>query len=71
MQVPISALFRTHGNWSVFHVLDGRARLTKVEIGHMNDDVAEIIDGLRSGDAVVLHPSDTIADGSLLALSEN
>ena len=64
LKVPISALFRTGREWSVF-VIDsgGRARLRRVEAGRMNDEEAEIRRGLEAGDRVVLHPSDKVQDG--------
>jgi len=62
-RVPISALFRAEGRWSVF-VMDNdrRARLARVEVGHMNDEQAEIR-GLQPGTRVILHPSDRIREG--------
>lgn len=64
LKVPISALFRTAGAWTVFTVdSDGRARLRRVKAGRMNDEEAEIVRGLESGDRVVLHPSDKIENG--------
>lgn len=64
IKVPISALFRTEGEWSVFTVdKTSHARLRKVTIGHMNDEQAEVLNGLSVGDKVVLHPSDKLADG--------
>lgn len=66
LQVPISALFRDGRQWSLFTIRDGRARQVPVEIGHMNDEVAELIGGLGEGDRVILHPSDMISDGTLV-----
>lgn len=64
LRVPISALFRTAGEWSVFVVdSDGRARLRRVKAGRMNDEQAEIVRGLMADDRVILHPSDKIEDG--------
>jgi HlyD family secretion protein len=31
----------------------------------MNSSIAEILDGLSPGDLVVIHPSDTLQEGSL------
>jgi HlyD family secretion protein len=63
LRVPISALFRADGRWSVFVVDDdGKARLAHVEVGHMNDELAEI-GGLQAGTRLILHPSDRIRDG--------
>lgn len=66
LQLPISALFRDGRQWSLFAIRDGRAKQVPVEIGHMNDEVAELIGGLAEGDQVILHPSDVISDGTLV-----
>lgn len=66
LQVPISALFRIGNRWNTYVVEEGRARRAELELGHMNDDTAEVLGGLSSGDIVVLHPNDTLEDGSLL-----
>lgn len=63
LRVPISALFRERGDWAVFVVEDGRAILRTITIGHRNEDVAEVIEGLEAGATVVLHPADDIVDG--------
>lgn len=56
LQVPVSALFRDKADWSVFRVSDGRAQLTRVEIGHQNQSQAEVVSGLSADDLVVLYP---------------
>lgn len=64
MRVPIGALFRVEDGWSVFRERDdGRAEVVPVRIGHMNDDWAEVLGGLRAGDDVVLHPGEDVAEG--------
>jgi HlyD family secretion protein len=47
-----------------FVVESGRARMRKVEIGHNNGVAAEIVNGLQTGERVILHPSDQVAEGS-------
>ncbi|WP_347311414.1 efflux RND transporter periplasmic adaptor subunit [Defluviimonas sp. SAOS-178_SWC] len=64
MQVPLSALFRRDGGWAVFRADGETARLTPVTIGHRNGTAAEVTEGLSPGDRVILHPSDSIADGT-------
>ncbi len=64
LQVPLSALFRVREAWALFKVEDGRARLTRVEVGQMNQRAAEILSGLAAGDRLLLHPSDRIEDGT-------
>lgn len=63
LRVPLGALFRTDGDWTVFVAEDGTARLRKVELGHRNDRFAEVVGGLEAGDTVILHPSDRVEDG--------
>lgn len=64
VKVPISALFRIGNRWSLFLAEDGhRARLVSVEIGRMNDEEAQIKNGVKVGERVILHPSDKIRDG--------
>ena len=62
--VPVSALFRAGNEWAVFSVKDGTARLTPVTVGHRNNRVAEITEGLATGDRVVVHPSDRVTNGT-------
>jgi len=63
LRVPLSALFRSGNAWAVFEAVDGQARLTTVEIGQRNTEHAEVLNGLESGDRVILHPSDRVTDG--------
>lgn len=63
LRVPASALFRDHDRWAVFALVDGRARLRPVEIGHRGHTDVEIARGLAADEPVLLHPSDQIADG--------
>lgn len=63
LTVPIPALFRGGSDWNAFVLADGRLRRTKVDIGRLNDETAQVLGGLLPGDVVVLHPGDTLADG--------
>jgi HlyD family secretion protein len=63
LTVPLGALFRDGSDWAVFKVEDGDARLTRVKIGRDGAFDAEVLEGLKEGDAVILHPSDRIHDG--------
>lgn len=66
VQVPIGALFRDGNDWNVFRVEGDRLRRAKVTIGRMNSAVAEVREGLSPGDVVVVHPSDTVDEGTLV-----
>lgn len=63
LKAPLGALFRSDNRWAAYVARDGVAHLTKIDIGHVNDAEAEVLDGLKGGDSVILHPSDRIADG--------
>ena len=66
LKVPAGALFRSGNEWAVFRNVRNRAVTTLLKLGHRNDDEAEVLDGLSSGDQVVLHPGDQLQEGSLL-----
>lgn len=63
IRAPASALFRDQGEWTVFIVRNGRAKLTRVDVGHNNGLEAEILKGLSPGDVVIPHPTDKLRDG--------
>jgi len=63
--IPRTALFRgSDGEWEVFAVKAGKARLVKVKLGLTNDRQAEVTEGLSAGDTVILAPPTTITDGT-------
>lgn len=70
LQVPVGALFRRGNDWMTYLAGHNRARLTRVEIAHNNGISAQVISGLKQGQRVILHPSDTIADGVKIAPRE-
>ncbi len=61
--VPLGALVRSSGVWTVFVVEGGRARRRVVGLGHHGGDRVEVLRGVRAGETVVLHPSDRLRDG--------
>ncbi|MEZ5660285.1 MAG: HlyD family efflux transporter periplasmic adaptor subunit [Burkholderiaceae bacterium] len=67
LRVPIGALFRVAGQWSVFVDEQGHARERRLELGAINAEHAEVRQGLSAGDRVVMYPSDLIADGVAIA----
>ena len=62
--VPAGALFREGNDWKTYVFRDGEARLTPVEADHTDGRLTEIISGLQAGDEVLLHPPDTVMDGT-------
>lgn len=63
LHIPLSALFRHEGAWAAYAVVNGRAQITKVEIGHINTNSAEILGGIAEGETIVLYPSDRVSEG--------
>lgn len=64
LKVPGSATFREREGWSVFVIEKRRARRRAVQIGHRNQTEAEVLAGIASGDQVILHPPNELADGA-------
>jgi HlyD family secretion protein len=71
VRAPVAALFRHRKAWAVFRIADGRARLTPVEVGPSDGELAQVRSGLRVGDRVVLHPGRSITDGDRVRAREN
>ena len=63
LQIPAGAVFRHDGNWAVYAVEGGRARLRPVGIGRRNASRAEVTEGLREGERVVVYPGDNLDAG--------
>jgi len=65
LTVPRSAVFHgPAGDWQVFVVRGGRARRVNVEVGLLNDQRVEILDGVNEGEPVVLAPDTSLEDGA-------
>lgn len=62
--IPAGALFREGNVWKTYLFKDGKAKLTTIEAGHSDGRFTEILSGLAAGDEVLLHPPDTVKDGS-------
>jgi HlyD family secretion protein len=63
LKLPVSSLFRTDQDWTVFTVSGGAAQLRPVEIGRRNGLEAEVLSGISEGETLIVHPSDEVADG--------
>ncbi|WP_455220854.1 efflux RND transporter periplasmic adaptor subunit [Kaarinaea lacus] len=63
LQIPASALFRYKEAWAVFAVEQGEAKIRQIEVGKRSGLHAQILDGLKEGDTVIVHPGDDIEDG--------
>lgn len=62
--IPSSALFREQGDWAVFEVKRGKARLTKVDVTQNNGIEAAIAGGLEEGAVIILYPGAELSDGA-------
>lgn len=63
LTVPSAALFRQAGEWSVFIVEEGRARIVPVDVARNNGELAALANGPGEGTEVILYPSDTLVEG--------
>ena len=68
LRIPLSALFRSGDNWSVFTVLNGNAVEQKIKIDRRSETHARVIEGLEEGQPVILHPSDRVSNGTLVEI---
>jgi len=64
--IPLSALFRHGSDWATFQVVDGRARISTVRVGHRGAKFATVLSGLEPGVQVIEYPSDAVKDGTRL-----
>ena len=62
LKVNAGACFRHEGGWAVYRIVNGRARLTKIEIGHSSGLETEVVSGVGENDELVAYPSDQVFD---------
>ncbi|MEY9626377.1 efflux RND transporter periplasmic adaptor subunit [Sinorhizobium fredii] len=62
LKLPLGVLFRQGNEWAVFVAEDGRARLRPIVVGQRNSLSFEVRNGLKSGEKVILYPSDRITN---------
>jgi len=63
---PLGALIRDRGEWAVYRIEGGRARLRQIQVGTMTDREAEVLAGVNPGDPLIVYPSDQVHDGLLV-----
>jgi len=64
LQVPGSALFRAGEGWAVYRIERGKARRTPVKLGLRSATAAQVLEGLKEGDQVIVQPDDRIVEGT-------
>jgi HlyD family secretion protein len=63
--IPRTALFKGNaGNWQVFKIAGGKARMTEVKTGLKNDEKVQVVAGLEKGDLVIVAPPASLVNGS-------
>jgi HlyD family secretion protein len=63
LKVPSGALFRERDQWATFKLVESHVHLQPVKVGHSSGTETEVVDGLQSGDELVLYPSSRVRDG--------
>lgn len=64
VRVSLGALFREEGGWFVYVVRDGRARRQAVTVGLRDERFAEVREGLRAGEKIIVFPSSEVFEGA-------
>lgn len=62
--VPAGALFREGSEWKTFVFDAGSARAVVVKAGRTDGKFTQVLAGLKKGDEVLMHPPDTVRDGT-------
>ncbi|HEY6967951.1 MAG TPA: efflux RND transporter periplasmic adaptor subunit [Candidatus Angelobacter sp.] len=68
LKVPSSAVFRSGEEWALFIVRNGVAHQTTVKLGHRGAAETEVMQGVTTGDSVIIHPSAEVKEGIRVAL---
>jgi HlyD family secretion protein len=63
LTVPTSAIFQRTDTWQTYVVVDEKIELRSLMLGQRGREYAQVIDGLSTGDTVVLYPSELIEEG--------
>jgi HlyD family secretion protein len=61
--VPVEAIVEKKGKKYIFKVVDSKARLTEVSVGITSETDAEILEGIKTGDKVVVKGAEKLQDG--------
>ena len=62
IRVPLGALFRRGAGWALYKVVDGRAKLTEVQVAEADPHFRAVTAGVNEGDEVIVFPSSSVAD---------
>jgi len=71
LTIPANALlFRAEGTRVAVVDAEGRVRLRAVNLGRNYGETVELLDGIAATDRLVLNPSDSLAEGDLVAVAK-
>ena len=71
LSIPANALlFRAEGTRVAVVDAEGKVRLRSVSLGRNYGETVEVIDGLTATDRLVLNPSDSLAEGDVVAVAK-
>jgi HlyD family secretion protein len=67
--VPRTALFHgLKGQWQLYKIIGGKAQLTDVQVGLINDFESEIVAGVTDGDTVIIAPESSVMNGGRVVI---
>ncbi|MBT2305510.1 efflux RND transporter periplasmic adaptor subunit [Variovorax paradoxus] len=71
LTIPANALlFRAEGTRVAVVDAQGRVRLRTVNLGRNYGETVEVLDGITAADRLVLNPSDSLAEGDVVAIAK-
>lgn len=71
LSIPANALlFRAEGTRVAVVDPEGKVRLRNVSLGRNYGEIVEVIDGISASDRLVLNPSDSLAEGDVVAVAK-
>jgi len=71
LTIPANALlFRAEGTRVAVVDAEGKVRLRSVSLGRNYGETVEVIDGITAADRLVLNPSDSLAEGDVVAVAK-
>jgi membrane fusion protein (multidrug efflux system) len=68
--LPADAVLVEKGRNSVFTVVDNKAKRLTVKTGFNDNGIVEIVDGIKSGDSVILIGKQVLTDGQPVTVAE-
>ncbi|NDZ12256.1 efflux transporter periplasmic adaptor subunit [Variovorax sp. WS11] len=71
LSVPANALlFRAEGTRVATVDAEGRVRLRTINVGRNYGETVEVLDGITASDRLILNPSDSLAEGDVVAVAK-